>query len=308
MRELNDGTKIIAIDHGYGNIKTVNTVTPTGLVACKTESIFTDNILEFENTFYRVGEGHKEFTPDKASDDEYYILTLMAVARELNIHGLQEADIHLAAGLPLTWIRAQREEFRAYLQRNEEARFTFNGNEYHIHFKGCSLYPQGYPAIIDRLGDFRGTNMLADIGNGTMNIMYIINKKAIESKCWTEKMGVNQCMITARNAVMDSFGVKIDESIIEQLLRHGTADVGKKYLDCIYDVVKTYVDELFATLRRYEYSPDLMRLYIVGGGGCMVKNFGQYDAERVTIIEDICATAKGYEYLAYAALRRKDNP
>ena len=64
--------------------------------------------------------------------------------------------------------------------------------------------------------------------------------------------------------------------------------------------------DIFATLRRYEYNPELMRLYIVGGGGCLVKNFGQYEASRVTILDDICATAKGYEYLAYASLRRKE--
>ena len=49
-----------------------------------------------------------------------------------------------------------------------------------------------------------------------------------------------------------------------------------------------------------------MRLYIVGGGGCLVRNFGQYDETRVTILDDICATAKGYEYLAFASLRRKE--
>lgn len=306
MRELKDGTKIIAVDHGYGNIKTANTVTPTGLIACETEPIFTGSILKYEGTYYRISEGHKEFVSDKASDDEYYLLTLMAVARELNIQGIQEADVYLAAGLPLTWIRVQREEFRRYLMRNEEVRFTFNSNDYHIRFRGCSLYPQNYPAVIDRLGDFKGTNMLADIGNGTMNIMYIINKKAIESKCWTEKQGVNQCVIAAKNAVMDSFGVKIEENIIEQVLRYGTADIGKPYLDCIGSAAKKYVEALFATLRRYEYNPDLMRLFIVGGGGCMIRNFGLYDTQRVTVIEDICATAKGYEYLAYTALCRKD--
>ena len=46
--------------------------------------------------------------------------------------------------------------------------------------------------------------------------------------------------------------------------------------------------------------------YIVGGGGCLVRNFGQYDETRVTILDDICATAKGYEYLAHASLRRKE--
>ena len=64
----------------------------------------------------------------------------------------------------------------------------------------------------------------------------------------------------------------------------------------------------FTTLRRYEYNPDLMRLYIVGGGGCLIRNFGRYEESRVTIIDDICATAKGYEALALAALRRKERP
>ncbi len=36
-----------------------------------------------------------------------------------------------------------------------------------------------------------------------------------------------------------------------------------------------------------------------------IKHFGEYDENRVTIIEDICAAAKGYEILAYNALRRE---
>ena len=139
-----------------------------------------------------------------------------------------------------------------------------------------------------------------------MNILYINNKKAMESRCWTEKFGVNQCMIRAKNAILDNFGVKIEDATIEQVLRYGTADIGKQYLDCILSVAKQYVSEIFTTLRRYEYNPDFMRLYVVGGGGCLVKHFGQYETNRVTILEDICATAKGYEFLAFASLRRKE--
>lgn len=304
MRELRN-TKIIAVDHGYGNMKTANTVTPTGIKAYETEPIFTGNILEYNGIYYRIGEGHKEFIPDKAMDEEYYLLTLMAVARELNVFSIREADVHLAAGLPLTWIRNQREEFRSYLLQNPEVHYRFNNKEYHIRFVGCSLYPQGYPAIVNRLGDFKGTNLLADIGNGTMNILYINNKKAQESRCWTEKLGVNQCMISAKNAVLDKFGVKIEESTVEQILRFGTADISAPYLDCITAVARQYVADLFATLRKYEYNPDLMRLYVVGGGGCLIRNFGMYDKSRVTIVDDICATAKGYEFLAYMSLKRR---
>ena len=60
MRELRN-TKIIAVDHGYGNMKTANTVTPTGIKAYETEPIFTGNILEYNGIYYQIGEGHKEF-------------------------------------------------------------------------------------------------------------------------------------------------------------------------------------------------------------------------------------------------------
>ncbi|MCD8398544.1 MAG: ParM/StbA family protein [Lachnospiraceae bacterium] len=305
MRELNS-TKIIGVDHGYGNIKTANTVTPTGITAYDTEPIFSGNILEYGGSYYRIGEGHKEFIADKAVDEDYFLLTLMAVAREMNLCGIRSGNVHLAAGLPLTWIRKQRENFRSYLLCTPDVQYRFNGKEYSIHFTGCSLYPQGYPAIVNRLGDFKGTNLLADIGNGTMNILYVNNKKAVENRCWTEKFGVNQCMIAARNAILDSFGVKIEDATVEQVLRFGNADIGKPYLECIIAVARSYVKDIFATLRRYEYNPDLMRLYVVGGGGCLVKNFGNYEKNRVTIVDDICATAKGYEYLAYTSLRRKE--
>lgn len=44
MREIRN-TKIIAVDHGYGNIKTANTVTPTGITAYETEPIFTGTAM-----------------------------------------------------------------------------------------------------------------------------------------------------------------------------------------------------------------------------------------------------------------------
>ena len=305
MREFRN-VKIIAVDHGYGNIKTANTVTPTGITAYETEPIFTGNILDYNGTYYRIGEGHKEFIPDKAIDEDYYLLTLMAVARELNIFSIQEADVHLTAGLPLTWIRHQREEFRSYLLQNLEVSYRFNNKDYHIRFVGCSLYPQGYPAIVNRLGDLKGTNLLADIGNGTMNILYINNKKAQESRCWTKKYGVNQCMIAAKNTILDRFGVKIEEATVEQVLRFKAADISAPYLNCITAVARQYVADIFSTLLKYEYNPDLMRLYVVGGGGCLIRNFGMYDESRVTILDDICATAKGYEHLALMSLKRRE--
>lgn len=305
MREFENGLKVIGTDLGYGNIKTANTVTPTGITVYDTEPIFQGNILEYNGKYYRFGENHKEFIADKSVDDDFYILNLMAVAREVNRAGIYDAKVYLATGLPLTWVRAQRDSFKAYLMKNKVVDFRYNDKDFHIEFVGCSVYPQGYPAIVERIGEFKGTNILADIGNGTMNILYIQNKKPVESKSWTEKIGVNQCVIRIKNTIMDMYGVKIDESIVEQYLRFGKADVSDKYLKILYKTAVEYAEDIFSALRKYEYNSELMKLYIIGGGGCIIRNFADYDKERVIIIDDICATAKGFEYLAYMQIRRR---
>ena len=96
----------------------------------------------------------------------------------------------------------------------------------------------------------------------------------------------------------------VDESAIERVFRNGTADISERYLKVIRDTATEYVKGIFRKLRKREYDPESMRLYIVGSGGCLVKNFGEYDKERVIIVDDICAMAKGYEFLAAHRLKR----
>lgn len=95
---------IIGIDHGYGNIKTAHCCFKTGVAAYDKEPTFKSNLLVYEGRYYLIGEEHKEFISDKMTDNDYYILTLAAIARELNIRKLTSARVHLAAGLPLTWV------------------------------------------------------------------------------------------------------------------------------------------------------------------------------------------------------------
>ena len=296
--------KIIGIDHGYGNIKTANTVTPTGVSVFDTEPTFEGNVLFYDGRYYRFGEGHKPFISDKTEDEDFYAATLLGIAKELSREKIYEADVHIAAGLPLTWVKNQRESFREYLMKNPDVTFRYKKKLYKIHIAGCSIYPQGYAAVIGKLGEMNGVNMLADIGNGTINIMYINNRKPVESKCWTEKLGVNQCMISVQNAVLDTFGARIDETIIENIIRFGKANIGKKYLDCITEQVRIYAEKVLDVFEKYEYNSELMRLYITGGGVSIMKNFAELNFENIILIEDICAAAKGYETICLQSLRR----
>ena len=254
--------------------------------------------------YYQIGEEHKEFCAEKTQDEDYYVLTLAAIARELDGKGMNRATVHIAAGLPLTWVATQKEDFQKYLLQNESVDFIFRNKEYHVEFAGADIYPQGFAAAFYRLQDFKGINMLADIGNGTMNIMYINNSRPLEKKCFTEKYGTHQCVLAVRESLLKELGTVVDDLVIEQVIRTGTADIGEKYLTVIRKAAGDYTKEIFHKLREREYNPELMRLYVVGGGGCMIQNFGEYDKSRVTIVRDICATAKGYEAMSVRKIQR----
>ena len=127
MRKVNN-TIIIAIDHGFGNIKTANHIFRTGVLTYDSEPLFTKNLLVYDGRFFLIGEGHKAFTPDKVTDGDYYILSLAAIAEELQDEGITEANVYLSAGLPLNWVSQQKEKFKAYLLQNEEIHFTYKIN------------------------------------------------------------------------------------------------------------------------------------------------------------------------------------
>ena len=167
-----------------------------------------------------------------------------------------------------------------------------------MYLAGADIFPQGFAAVAEKLHAFDGTNLLCDIGNGTMSVLQINNRKPVPNKSFTEKYGTNQCVLAIREALMRKFNVAVDDSVIESVLRFGSADIAEKYLTVIREIATAYVAGIFRKLREHEYHPDLMKLYVVGGGGCLIKNFGDYDKKRVTINDNICATARGYEYLA----------
>lgn len=111
----------IGIDHGYGNIKTAHHIFESGVTQRERASELAGMTVEFEGKFYEIGSTHKEYQIDKVWDEDYYILTLAALAKELKGRGLCNASVILAA-------------------------------------------------VAANLSSYRGFNIVADIGNGTMNV------------------------------------------------------------------------------------------------------------------------------------------
>ncbi len=51
MKMTKNGVAVIGIDHGYGNIKTANTITPTGVTAYDKKPVFEGTMLFYDNTY-----------------------------------------------------------------------------------------------------------------------------------------------------------------------------------------------------------------------------------------------------------------
>ncbi len=306
MREYKvNGVLILACDNGYGNTKGAHVVFRTSVDVSDTPPAFSKDYLEHKGKYYILSEGHKNFVADKVMDDDTYILTLATIAKELKMRGLHEAKIHLAVGLPLKWVKAQREAFRQYMLRDKFVDFKYKDERYKAEIVDCTVMPQCYAAVAEKLKEFKGMNLLVDIGNGTMNLMYLNNGRAAENKSWTEKFGINQCAIRIKNAVRDKTGTEMPEDVVENFLRTGKTDIEEPYVSIMVGEAETYVQDIFSKLKDYEYNEKLMKLHFMGGGAKIVEVLGKYDPDRTHFIHDICATAKGYEYYCYMILRKK---
>lgn len=302
MKKLNDKI-IIGIDHGYGNIKTAGHCFRTGILSFDSEPTFTKDMLVYNGMYYLFGEGHKEFQALKTNDEDYYIMTLAAIAKELEPEGITEADVIIAAGLPLTWLSGQKEAFASYLSRNKDVSFTYNRKDYHIHISGVKLYPQGYAAIAEIKSALKGLVVIADIGNGTMNTLYMMNGIPQSSRTFTDKFGTYQCTLAIREEFQQKTNRELNDIIIDEILRTGTADISASDLKIIRRIAMEYVQGIFRRLREHGYDEATMKLVVTGGGGCLVRNFSRVHPERVSFVNDICAAAKGYEYMAEIQLK-----
>lgn len=92
----------IGIDHGFRNMKTRNCVFDTALSKLPQKPDDLEGVLEYNNDYYCI-YGRRITSVDthnKADSDEFYLLTLAAIAKELKARKTHIARIYLSVGLP----------------------------------------------------------------------------------------------------------------------------------------------------------------------------------------------------------------
>ena len=175
--------EVIGVDHGWSGMKTSNYVFTTGVKEITTEPAFLENVVKYQGIYYRVGGKRLEVRDLKVENENFYILTLAAVAKELKKRGIHHADILLAVGLPLTRFGAEKQDFLAYLSKNKQVVYEFGGEQYQINIRRVSVFPQCYAAVADRMRTLPKRVVVVDIGSWTIDIMPIENMAPNEAEC-----------------------------------------------------------------------------------------------------------------------------
>ena len=73
----------------------------TGITAYDAEPAFKGDVLQFGDKFYKVGEGRKPFIADKTADNDFYIMTLAAIAMECKANNIHSGNIYIAVVSPV---------------------------------------------------------------------------------------------------------------------------------------------------------------------------------------------------------------
>ena len=283
MQKYNSNIRIIiGVDHGYGNMKTAHKAFRTGVECMDEEPIVSKNFVKYKDKFYVIGESHLVYQGNKTDSEDFYILTLAALAEELKFRGLHEANVILAVGLPLAWMKSQGADFRRYLMKEQELYFEFRRERYHVHLCGVEIFPQGFAAVVN-LGAMQGMNMLADIGNGAMNVMQIADNKPLEKSLVTDKFGVGICMKEIQKELSKENGEDISEMLIEPLLRNGLQERTDSTAKKVEHIATRYTENIRRRLVDYGYKEGLVHLYVIGGGGCLIRNYSDLAEKKVQL-------------------------
>ena len=296
-------TIIIGVDHGYAAMKGAHCVFPTGLIAYEHEPYTQKDVLEYGGKYYVVGSGRQPIQKDKTRTEDYYLLTLAAIAKELAYRGGETtAVVHLAAGLPLTGFGRDKRAFYDYLLRDgKPVCFRFDGVDYTVTVTNVSLFPQGYAAVLTQSELFDEPSVIvADIGGWTVDLMRIDNRVPNAGTCRSLELGMIRCIDEISEQARRTLGLSLTAVQIESVLRGNAGSISEQVRDIILREADAYVSHLLSAITESGLDVRAMPTVFLGGGAALMKRHVAPTAGlcRPIILDDVCLNAKGYERFA----------
>ena len=302
----------IGIDHGYYAIKTAHCSFPAGLTSYGEHEPYTrQGLLEFGGCFFVCGSGRQPIQRDKTINDNYYLLTLAAIAKEIQQRGLPpECSVRIAAGLPLTSFGRDKPKFRDYLLRSKQpVNFRFEGVEYSITIEEVAIFPQGYAALMTEVGLLQDepSMLLMDLGGWTVDLMRIDNAIPAADTAHSLELGMIRCVDDIREQVRRETGLSLTDAQIENMLAGQPCTVSDTVRDIVNKQGRKYTEHLLSATMEAGFDLHAIPAVLLGGGASVVsRHLSPKDGLCKTIfLLDDMVNAVGFERALTAVSRRK---
>ena len=297
----------IGIDHGYYAIKTRHFSFPAGITAYSHEPYTLQNTLEYGGKFFVCGTGRQPILRNKMENENYYLLTLAAIAKEIQQRGAKtECSVTIAAGLPLAGFGREKKSFREYLRPSSQpVSFQFEGVPYKVTIEDVKLFPQGYSALMihPELLQNEPSVLLMDIGGWTVDLMRLDNNVPNAATCRSLELGMIRCIDEVRERVRQNTGLSLTDAQIEQVLAGRPCSLEETVRSLIREQGRLYTERLLSAVLEAGFDYHALPVVMMGGGASVVsRHIRPSDGlcRTVTLLDDR-VNAQGYER-AVAAL------
>ena len=296
---------LIGVDHGNKQIKTVH-CNPfvSGLKQSVTRP-FGQNVLRYQNTYYTLSTERIPYRKDKTEDDRFFILTLFALAGEIEARGAYSSEvqrIQLAVGLPPAHFGAQVERFTQYFGQRGMVEFEVQGKPYSIYIEDVACFPQAYAAAATMLYQLMDDTkaVILDIGGFTADYLLLKNGRADLSTCDSLENGVILLYNRIRSKASSDLDILLEETDVDAILLQGQgSSYGEEVAALVEYQTQEFVNDMLGALRERQLDLRTGRVIFVGGGACLLRRQIETSGKvaHPVFVEDVNANAKGFEYL-----------
>jgi len=309
---------IIGFDGGNKLAKTPNSFFHAGIssLAAKPAAGLHDemDLLRINGQLFCVSGERLKYERDKSINDNYLYLTLIGIAKELRARGMSPVqEIVLAAGLPPGHMatEALSQSLRDYYLRNGGVyRYQCGDVSHQISIRDVIVCPQAYSIFLTLPKDLitQPNIHIVDCGGETVDDVELINGRPSHDMLSLD-MGLIPLYSNIQKHMLNRFGRKITEQQIDDIIVGRATLFKQEHIDLVHERADAHVKNIFGTFR--ETGTDWLSSYIVfcGGGSILLSEYIRRNAEKLTgaytIIDDICANAKGFEVFARVTLRNR---
>lgn len=293
---------IIGVDTGNRCIKTANNIFVSGVIESHNPPIQRKNVLAYDGKYYMLTQKRISYLQDKTQNDEYFALTLFAIAEELKIRRIAtEAPVSmiLGVGLPPSHIARLKEAFKKYFSRGKVS-FTYNDDKYELVIEDVYVFSQGYAAIFNDFEEISGfkKSFVIDIGGYTTDIIQLNNGIIDPNICESINAGMIILYNNIKREIEKKYGNSPDENQIDGILDTGE-ETNPQFpvMDIINSSAEKYVFDLIYKLREMGVELNFSKGVFIGGGAQRLKKWID-NCDMVSnpfYVLNINANAQGYE-------------